>query len=324
MKMILIFMGAFIGAIGDLVGEETGLRAVEGEETIVIEYEGEPVLVYYKAEQVPGDGIDAVYTRGAFIHPIRTLKGVEVTGTRPDDHYHHMGLWHAWVKTKHDGDEVDFWNLKKEQGTVRYVETVDVRNEEGGCGFTVRQEQVKYVGEAKEVVPVLGETLSVSASEEDGVLLIDYDVEQENVTEAALKLAQYRYGGPMAYRAPHHWDKTNSDYLSSEGKTREDGHETRSKWCAFWGPADAGGEDLVSLTILCHPENHDFPQRMRVWPPTSNNGAIFFNYVPIQETAWEIAPGERVEFRYRLVVEDEKVDAGEMDGWWEEYVEADG
>ena len=84
------------------------------------------------------------------------------------------------------------------------------------------------------------------------------------------------------------------------------------------GPA-AGSEELVSLTILCHPENHDFPQRMRVWPAKSNNGAIFFNYVPVQEVGWEIKAGETVRMRYRLVVQDEGVEAGEMDGWWERY-----
>ncbi|MEM8955272.1 MAG: PmoA family protein [Verrucomicrobiota bacterium] len=298
------------------------LEAVETEDAISIFHGDEVVLIYHKAEVMPPEGVDAVFKRSGFIHPIKTLKGVEVTGTRPDDHYHHMGLWHAWVKTKHDGEEVDFWNLKRRQGTVRFVETAGVRNGEDECGFTVRQEQVKYVGDDKEAVQVLEETLSVSARVEDGVLMIDYDLEQENVTDAPLELPQYRYGGPMAYRAPHHWDQTNSDYLSSEGKTREDGHETRSKWCAFWGPAQAGGEELVSLTILCHPGNHDFPQRMRVWPPTSNNGAIFFNYVPIQETGWAIQPRETVAFRYRLVVDDEMVDAGKMDGIWAGYSES--
>ena len=142
---------------------------------------------------------------------------------------------------------------------------------------------------------------------------------RSNVSALTLKLPAYRYGGPIAYRAPHHWDKSNSDYLSSEGKTRIDGHTTRSKWIAMWGQRK-NSESLDTLTILSHADNHDFPQRMRVWPPTSNSGAIFFNYVPIQEFDWEIKPGQVSTMRYRLVTQDGKPDPSDLDRRWQRYV----
>ena len=71
--------------------------------------------------------------------------------------------------------------------------------------------------------------------------------------------------------------------------------------------------------ILCHPENRDAPQRVRIWPPTSHNGAVFFNYVPIQEHAWEIAPAETVTFRYGLLVHDGASDRDTAEAIWKRW-----
>ena len=47
----------------------------------------------------------------------------------------------------------------------------------------------------------------------------------------------------------HHRDKTNSDYLSSEWKTRIDGHTTRSRWIAMWGQASRRGIRYLHDTV---------------------------------------------------------------------------
>ena len=104
------------------------------------------------------------------------------------------------------------------------------------------------------------------------------------MSKESLILPAYRYGGCLAYRAPHHWNKDNSDYLTSEGLVRSNSHATRARWVAMWGPTEKGP---VTLSVLMHPKNRDFPQRIRTWPD-QNNGAIFFNVVPIQEKGWEI------------------------------------
>ena len=134
--------------------------------------------------------------------------------------------------------------------------------------------------------------------------------------KAPLLLPAYRYGGCIAYRAPYHWNKENSNYLTSEGKDRSNGHTTRGRWCAFSGPAEKGD---ALLAILCHPENHDAPQRMRIWPPGSHNGAVFFNYVPTQENAWQLQPGKPSIMRYQLIVSDEKMDAGQINALWKRF-----
>jgi hypothetical protein len=293
--------------------------ARETADAIDLSIGGSHILSYHKAVVQPPEGADPVYARSGFIHPVHSPSGSAVTGIHPDDHYHHLGLWHAWVTCEIDGKDVDFWNLKERTGAVRYAKTVELISEKNAAGFTVEQEHVMFPGDVDKETVILREAFTVVARVVDGAYEIDYNTVQTNVSKLSLKLPAYRYGGPIAYRAPHHWDKTNSDYLSSEGKTRIDGHTTRSKWIAMWGEKEANsGHD--TLTILNHRDNHDFPQRMRVWPPTTNNGAIFFNYVPIQETGWEIVPGQTSIMRYRLVVEDGKPDAEVLNQRWDRYV----
>ena len=82
------------------------------------------------------------------------------------------------------------------------------------------------------------------------------------------------------------------------------------------GPTRKG---IATLTVLIHPENHDFPQRLRTWPASSNNGAIFFNVVPIQEKPWEIAPSEKIVMNYQLVVSDGKPEKRMNDLRWKTY-----
>ncbi len=291
----------------------------ETDASITLSIGDRSILTYHKAAVPPPEGVDPIFTRSGFIHPVHSPSGAVVTGIHPDDHYHHLGLWHAWVECEVDGENVDFWNLKEETGRVQYAKTLSLSSGRDSAGFTVMQEHIAFPGNQKKERVILREVFTVVARFIDGAYEIDYETVQSNVSSSSLKLPTYRYGGPIAYRAPHHWDKSNSDYLSSEGKNRNDGHTTRSKWIAMWGAkASGGGED--TLSILCHSENHDFPQRMRVWPETSNNGAIFFNYVPIQEYGWEIPPGQSSTMRYRLVVQEGKPDRSELDRRWTRFV----
>ena len=83
----------------------------------------------------------------------------------------------------------------------------------------------------------------------------------------------------------------------------------------MFGPAENGGGKDATVVILCHPDNHDAPQRIRTW----DDGDVFLNYVPIQETAWSIKPGETYTLAYRIVVMDGKADAKTIEQHWAAY-----
>jgi hypothetical protein len=284
------------------------LKVTETDDAISIANGDKPLLTYHKALVPPPKGVDPAYHRSGFIHPIHTPSGAVVTGIHPKDHYHHVGLWHAWVNTKHAGDKVDFWNLKKKEATVRFKRTVKLIDSGDHVGFVVEQEHARLKPQGQ---VVLAELFTVAARLIDGAYVLDYTTEQMNVSKAKLEFPAYRYGGGIAYRAPHNWSRPESDYLTSAGKTRKDGHTTRGNWCAMYGAT--GDAEFATLSILCHPENHDAPQRMRIW---DDNPKTFFNYVPIQEHAWGIEPGQKSVMRYRIVVQDGKPQAGDLNARW--------
>ena len=290
------------------------LSLLETAKIIEIRDGDQVMLVYHKASMPPPEGSGPEYARSGFIHPLKAPSGGVVTSIHADDHIHHVGLWHAWVNTEHKGRHFDFWNLGGKTGKVRFVRTVSTFSESDSVGFTVQQEQVGMTKEGTKKEVILDETLTVKVRQSGDSYLVDYNTHQTNVTDASLVLPAYRYGGGIAYRAPYHWNKENSDYLTSEGKDRTNGHTTRGNWCAMFGPTDHGD---ATLAILCHPENRDAPQRMRVWP----TGKVFFNYVPIQETGWELKPDEPSTMRYRIVISNGKANAEQLNGFWNAYSE---
>ncbi|MDG2400213.1 MAG: PmoA family protein, partial [Akkermansiaceae bacterium] len=227
--MALRFIALFLGC---LLASAEEIRVIDSEEDIVILRGNAEILTYHKTEVLPPKGAKKAYRRSGFIHPLKSPKGGVVTGIHPSDHLHHLGLWHAWVKSKHGKDQPDFWNLGKESGRVRFLKLLK-RN---ATGFTVEQEQVAFKGGERAETIILKEALSISVKATKEGNFIDYHLTQKNVSNERLDLPVYRYGGPLAYRGPHSWNSKNSNYLTSAGKKREDSHATRADWCAIFGP----------------------------------------------------------------------------------------
>lgn len=298
-------------ALGSVDASE--LVVTENANTIHIQRGEIPVLTYHKTEVDVPEGVDPAFRKSGFIHPLNTPSGEPITGIQPEDHYHHLGLWHAWVHTLHGDDKPDFWNLKEGTGRVRYAKTRSINAD----GFTVEQEHVAYKGADRVETVVLREEFTIGVQLESGRHVIRYQVAQTNVTEMALELPAYRYGGCFAYRARLDWNHTNSEVLTSEGFDRSNSHATRARWVRFSGPTAQGD---ASLSVLFDPKNHDSPQRIRTWPADKNNGAIFFNVAPTQEFDWSIQPGETIRMAYRLIVTDDIPAAEAIDSWWQETV----
>jgi len=307
--IISLLLGASISSLAiEVTEDDNDIKILDGTNVL---------LVYHKSDVHPPKGSDPSYKRSAFIHPLRSPKGAIVTSIHPDDHIHHVGLWNAWVNTSHGSKKIDFWNLKKKEGTVRYKKTISLDQGPGKKGFTVCQEHISISKEQKPTT-IIEETFSIGVIKEKDAYIIDYVSDQKNITSLNLELPAYRYGGPIAYRGPKDWKNANSQVLTSENKNRSTGHATRGKWCAFSGPTDTGN---ALVAILCHPANNDAPQRMRIWPPSSHDGAIFFNYVPAQENSWKLVPGKSNKFRYKIIISDSKIDKEMIESAWLKYAD---
>jgi len=317
-KLLLFLTTSFVLQVTAFAGSCIELEQTD--KALILQRGDTPILTYHIQEVEPPEGVDKAYRRSGFIHPLHAPSGGVVTGIHPGDHYHHIGLWHAWVNTKYPGYDSgnkkktgpDFWNLGGHTAFIRHAEVLETRK----AGFTVKQEHLAYLdGYGKKPTVILEEVFSVDAEFKDGVNLVDYTFTQTNVTKKPLDFPAYRYGGGIAYRGPMFWNKENSDYLTSTGLDRTNSHATRAKWVAMYGPTDKSGKSPATVSIFCHPANHDAPQRIRTW----DNGKMFFNYVPVQEFPWSRKPGKAETLRYRLVISDGKPDKGAIEKHFQTY-----
>lgn len=265
--------------------------------------------------KLPAKDIKPIFLRGGYIHPVFTPAGRLVTDDYPSDHYHHHGIWFAWTKTEFEGAHPDFWNVGDGTGRVEFVSLEGAWNGPVHAGFKSRQRYVALTGAAPKTA--LNEEWEVRVYNvgQSGrrYFLFDIVATQQCASDSPLVLEEYRYGG-MGIRGHRNWkDKSQVWFLTSEGKTREDGNATRGRWFRMSGPVD---QEMVGIAVLDHPSNFRSPQPMRLNPDDP-----FFNFAPSQLGRFEIKPGEKFVLRYRYVVADGAADKTELDRLWNDYAE---
>jgi len=292
----------------------SGVKTALTEKVLQVETNGTKVLSYNHAVVPAPAGQSPLFNRGAFIHPLWSPSGSVMTNIQPKDHYHHVGIWMPWTQTEFEGKPVDFWNLGEGQGTVRFKKFLSTTSGPVYGGFQAEHEHVALKTDKGERV-VLDEVWDVRVynvgGSEKGYWLWDFVSTQRCVADSPLKLLEYRYGG-FGFRGAAEWDGENAAYLTSEGKTRKDGHGTRARWCDTAGVSDG---QWKGVTHFSHPQNFRHPEPMRIWP----SGQVFFNWAPVQAGGFEMKPGDDHIFRYRLYVHEGKVDVERTEQVWNDY-----
>ncbi|MBC8184446.1 PmoA family protein [candidate division KSB1 bacterium] len=280
-----------------------------------IHYKNRKALRYQYAPLKPPTGENPLYVRSGFIHPIWSPGGKVLTRIQPSDHIHHMGFWNPWTKTEYEGRHIDFWNLKKGQGTVRFVKFNSLETGPVFGGFEALQQHVAFDSTKGEKV-VLNETWQIRCwaplSGNNKFWIWDFFTSQSCASLSPLTLLKYRYGG-FGFRGTSDWNERNSDYLTSEGKTRKDGNGTRARWCNVYGKTDKGNGGVL---FISHPENHEYPEPMRIWP----QGDVFFGYCPVVYADWNMVPNESYVRKYRVIVYDGTITKDEAEQYWYNFI----
>ena len=297
-------------------------------DVISLKLDGRTIFAYHKTITEPPAGIDPLYKRSGFIHPLATRSGVVVTDDFPPDHAHQHGLFFAWVNTTFDGRKVDFWNQHTRTGRVGHDPDVPGPTFSGGpimADFhtSLRHEDTTAPGGP---VPVLLEGWDIHAYNVPGCIVIDFESELKCAGNKPLKLNKHIYGG-LGYRGNRQWgDPTvkgndppdpsksgHSDFLTSEGKRRGDGNHTRPRWADLSGEVDG---KVGGLTILDHPGNFRYPQPVRLHP-----NMPYLSFAPEVLGEFEIVPGQKYVSRYRLIVHDGRPDLALIERVWNDYAE---
>jgi hypothetical protein len=279
---------------------------------LVLEVKGRPAFRYNYAVIEPKPPVEPIFARSGYIHPLWTPSGLVATGDSPPNHKHHHGVWMPWTKTRFEGREPNFWEQGFGTGKVECVGVSDRVSGPVFAGFRTqhRFSDLKAPGGPK---PVLEETWTVAVYSPEAMFVIDFTSEQICSSTSPLVLPEYRYGG-FGFRGPLSWEgKDGAEFLTSEGRTRADGHATRARWCAVSGKVDG---KVCGVLFLCHPSNFRHPQPMRIHPDEP-----FFNFTPCQAGDFAIEPGKPYVSRYRMVVHDGKLEAAEAERIWKDYTE---
>ncbi|MEX1212286.1 MAG: PmoA family protein [Balneolaceae bacterium] len=282
------------------------------ERTISLMKGGEDVLRYYHRENELPAGLDPMYRRAGYIHPVYSPSGVQLTNHLNEaQHPHHYGIWSAWTSTEFQGRTPDFWNPHNHSGRVVAEDSLQVAWEgEVHAGFRSRH----FFEDLSAEVPViaLNESWEVTLYNTGDRAYHQFDLElvQTVNTGQPLALPEYRYGG-VGFRGHPDWDDpANGRFLTSEGLGR-DGHATRARWVHIGG--ESHGEQ-AGIAILSHPENFRHPQTVRIHPDEA-----FFNYAPSQLGEFEIRSGEPYHARYRYITTDGEPDPEEIERLWFDY-----
>jgi len=283
--------------------------------------QGKPVLDYNHAVVYPPEGVDLKYKRSGFNHPLCSPGGEVLTRIQAPDHYHHYGIWNPWTETTIDGKKVDFWNLMKGQGTVRFAGFLDAEAGPVYGGFKVHQEHVWFHAKDQEKIAI-NEVWEVKVWNLPGISVVDLTTTLNTPLANGIMLDAYRYGGGIGYRATEKWHQKNSTVFTSEGKTRADADGTNARWCLVEGESSvAAGRS--GILFMSHPSNRKHPEPMRVWPLEQNGrGDLYFEFCPIRHASWKLEPLKNHTLKYRMVVFDGKITPEEAEGWWKGFAKA--
>lgn len=299
------------------------ISAREGEVAVVID--GKPFTTFYAA---------GATVMKPYLHPLRAASGTYVTRMWPmedaaeeartqKDHQHQRGLWFA-----HDSvNGLDFWNNEASYTTpnrgriaLRKIDAVTSGKERGSLAATF--DWTDLAGK-----PQLTETRVMTFYAQPNLRTIDLDI-----TLAAVRGVVFGDGkdGVLGIRlrpvlqeeAQKNDAFTPTGHISSAG-----GHETEkqawgkpAKWCDYSGAID--GEKL-GIAIFDHPANPRHPVRWHVRGyglfAANPFGLTVFTGDKTASGAVTLRPGEKLRYRYRVVIHPGTGRAADLDAMWERY-----
>lgn len=300
--------------------ENTGELSMVSKDGALTIKSGDKNLLRYHFETVyPPAGVDTVFKRSGFIHPLWSPRGQELTRVNAPDHYHHWGLWNPWTQVLFESDTIDFWNLSKKQGTVRFVDFVSKTDGPVYAEYKALHEHVVLNRSPQKVA--LREVQSVRVYQppsSSNYYIADIDIELNCATESPVRLLEYRYGG-LGLRATEEWNRDNSAIITSEGKSRPEADGSRARWCLVQGKT---GNDTAGLVMMDYPTNYNYPEPLRVWPEEANKrGDVFLNFSPTKNMDWLLEPGKSYLLKYRFIVFNDTFEKQQAETAWQDFAE---
>ncbi|HLT51676.1 MAG TPA: PmoA family protein [Arenibacter sp.] len=300
-----------------------GMKVTRDDGDLHVSKESMPLLTYRYGMTYPPQGVDSIFGKSGYIHPLLSPSGDTLSRIQPPDHYHHYGIWGPWTHTQIEGERVDFWNLAEGQGTVLFKDFNAVFSGTVYGGFNAHQEHIDLRAPQEKRV-ALNEDLEIRVWDlgRPDRYMVDYTTSFSTPLRSGILFEAYRYGGGIGMRFTERWHKDNSTVLTSEGKDRLSADGTNARWCMVTGQA-ANGNGTNGILFLSYPKNKSHPEPMRVWPVDANGGRgdMFFEFCPIRHEEWKIEPDKAYNLKYRMVVFEGELSVEEAEAYWKNFAE---
>ncbi|MDF7810616.1 PmoA family protein [Hymenobacter sp. YC55] len=266
------------------------------------------------------------------LYPLHAANGTVVTRGfpvapkpgDPNDHPHHLGLWFNFENV----NGLDFWNNSyaipaEKKGSYGWIKTDKILETTSGPTGTLAY-HANWTNQKNEIL--LEENTRFEFSGTDRERTIDRVTTLKANTEVTFTDAK---DGLLGLRLAHELqipsdkdekftdskgivtvvkagtDKVpNGTYLTSTGKRGNDAWSTRAAWCKVYGKM---GQDSVSIAILDHPKNPNYPtfwhaRGYGLFAANPLGEKIFTNGATAKNL--QLKKGESVTFRYRVLIDE--------------------
>jgi len=286
-----------------------------GDGVFILKKNHRNVLRYQASTLMPPPGEDEAFKRSGFVHPLFAPNGAVLTEIQPKDHIHHYGIWNPWAKTTFQGEEVDFWNLKKRQGTVQHARVLNTRQGDVFSEMEFLHHHVAWPESARQTVAMAERHIIRSFNMDKDVFMVEFEFHL--TPRDTITLEEYRYSG-FVFRGTAGWTNQSSDFITSEGLDRDRADGQRARWCIVSVETPQG---RAGIFFMGNPANYNHPEPLRVWPSDGNGGRgdVFINFSPTRNTSWELKPGNTYVLGYRLIVFNGEMDPEMAIKYWNDY-----
>lgn len=256
-----------------------------------------PVLTYNHAIVKAPKRDESYYDKSGYIHPLYTPSGKVITDDFNPDHAHQHGIMFSWRKILFEGRENNGWDQKSKLGKVAHSQ---VNSFTGGPVFGEIDTSIEHIDLTKKTGPVtmLNENWKVRVYALEKQFLFDIVSVQKCATEKPVTIDKIHYGG-MTIRGHADWHTNHGyDYLTSEGKNKTNGNQSRPHWVEMYGPL---GDETAGVAIFSAPTNFRSPQPVRLHPTMP-----YFCFAVASLDPFDIQSGQPYVSRYRFYVHDGK------------------
>ncbi len=273
-----------------------------------------PVAVYnYGLVKPEGSKLKAAFARSCYLHPVYGLDGTVLTDDFPADHVHHRGIFWAWPRAEVNGREMDVWTLKDCRQRHVQFDTKEASKDSARIEVT----NAWSFDEEPEKAMIRENVRMTFMPAASGYRVINFEISLTNESGGPAIIggqttSEKGYGGlcfrPVDGGSPLKLGEDESKspfrFVASEGIIKEDRFQVDSTWAAML-LREQEGKPRNGVAFVQNSANPGYP-----------HDGWFLRHYGLMGQSWphttpyELAPGESVTLRYRILITSGWVDAG--------------